>query len=297
MREIHLDDLRLFSLVAKFESISAANRETGIAKANLSRMIERLEAHSGTPLFDRFPKGIKLTHAGLQLLPVAQMAERVGRDAQQTMQQVTEYPSGRLRVAASTQITRHLIAPAMSAFLKRWPEVTPELIINHMEMDPIAEDCDIFIRIGRPSQPYLVARRLLTFEMKLWGSDIAHHNIDINDVKVIRQLPRVVTDSVMIPRDWVLKHDESSAQITIDSSPNVLVGEPGAAYEMVKAGYGMTLLPRFVATSPESQPLKRLLPQWRGTQLNFFAVMAPHRTTVPAVRAFLDFLLERLEEK
>ncbi|ATG79718.1 MULTISPECIES: LysR family transcriptional regulator [unclassified Pseudoalteromonas] len=295
MSSSHLDDLCTFSLLAQHASLSATERETGIPKSNLSRALERLENKAGVPLFDRLPRGIRLTIAGDQLLAIAQMAERVKRDAEQTLRQAAEYPAGPLRIAASTLTTRNIVAPAMSEFLKHWPEVKPTLKINHAEIDPIVEDCDIFIRIGRPSQPYLVARKLFDYQMELWSSAPAMSGLDINDPEAIRAVPRVVTDSVMIPADWRLFHNSSGEQISLDEPAAALVGEPGTAYEMVKAGFGITFLPKPIACPRNGdEKLLRILPQWKGKKVEFFAVLPPHRTSVPAVRHFLDLLILRL---
>ena len=296
MASSHLDDLCTFSMLAHHGSLSGTERETGIAKSNLSRALERLENKAGVPLFDRLPRGIKITNAGQQLLAIAQMAERVKQDAEHTLRQTAQYPSGPFSISASTLITRSIIAPAMADFLKKWPEVKPTLKINHNEIDPITENCDISIRIGRPSQPYLVSRKLFDFQMELWSSACATSGIDINDPNAIRNIPRVVTNNIMIPPDWQLFHKNSDDQMTLDEPSGALVEEPGTAYEMVKAGFGLTLLPKPIACPKNNEKLLRVLPHWKGQKMEFFAVLPPHRTSVPVVRYFLDFLVSRLQE-
>jgi DNA-binding transcriptional LysR family regulator len=64
---------------------------------------------------------------------------------------------------------------------------------------------------------------------------------------------------------------------------------------LVKAGVGLTLLPKAIAHAErEHEKLLRVLPDWQGQKVEFFAVFAPHLTSVPVVRHFLNFLISRL---
>ena len=296
MNGSNVDDLSLFALIAEHGGLSAAMRAADVPKSNLSRALDRLEGSAGVPLFDRLPRGLKLTSAGAQLLPTAKMAARVANDAKEILRGASNHPSGPLRIAASTTIARGTIAPAMADFVRRWPDVKPEIYINHFDIDPIADDFDIFIRIGRPQQPYLVAKKIFELEMLLWTTKSYLGERSIDDVEAIKSMKRVVTDSVMIPSEWELRHKQSGEQMFFDSEPGARVGEPGTAYKMVQAGFGYTLLPPNIAfPARKSDQLLRLLPGWRGRQVEFFAVLPPHRTDVPAVRKFLDYLAEYLK--
>ncbi len=130
--------LRYFTAVSASGSLHAAAQRLHVAQPSLSRQIRGLEAQLGFRLFDRSPRGLTLTQAGLAFLPVAQdlliRADRAGSAAQSIARgAVTDLTA----VAASTTIA-DVVAPFVAAsgpggIIGNAVEALPEHVYSHLE--------------------------------------------------------------------------------------------------------------------------------------------------------------------
>ena len=83
-------------------------------------------------------------------------------------------PTGRLRVSMPSDLAEHLLAPMLSGFIERYPQLTLELDLSPRRVDLIGEGFDLALRMGDlPDDATLVARRLATMTVGLYASP--HH--------------------------------------------------------------------------------------------------------------------------
>ena len=292
------DDLVAFAAIAAAGGITAATREGLHSKATLSRALARLEEQAGAPLFDRLPRGLKLTPLGDTLVRSARRTVFAAEEADDVLRGAKDDPQGQLNIATSSLLGRQIMGPAIAQFARMWPDLRPNLVISHRPVDPVEEDMDIVFRIGRPEQPQLIARRMATLEMRIWTSKDLLGSDDPNSFDTLDRLGRVLIQSPMLPSDWVLTNEKTGERHVFDDEPVICVGEPGVAQAVVGSGLGMTMLPMTIA-NPRSatDDLVMLLEDWRGEDVELFAVMPARRSQIPAVRQFMDFLAERLRQK
>lgn len=115
--------LRVFAEVARTGSFTAAAPALGYTQSAVSRQISALEDEAGSPLFDRLPRGVRLTEAGARLLPHAQaVLDRLGA-ARRELADLRELAVGRLRVAAFATAQAALVPRAIAAFRAAHPGV------------------------------------------------------------------------------------------------------------------------------------------------------------------------------
>ncbi len=293
---IGLDDLRHFFLVAEAGGVSAAARRFGVSKATLSRAIARLEDRAGGPLFDRVSKGVLLTQAGQTLLEAARQATEAGSLADEVLRAVTEEPQGTLRIAASALSGQQFLGPVVARLTAEYPKVTTRIQVTAAGPDPLAEDLDLVLRLGRPEAPYLIARRIIGTRMKLYcGPDFAARH-PVTDPDGVRRLPRISIDVPGAPRDWVLS-GPGGQRLTFDAAPSVYAGDPTVALGLIRADAGITLLPEiFGADQVQRGQAVAVLPDYEAGEIEIFAVFPPQRSKVPAVRVFIDYLIAYAEE-
>ncbi|KAA9008776.1 LysR family transcriptional regulator [Histidinibacterium aquaticum] len=294
-----LNDLRVFALVVDEGTMSGAARRHGLPKATVSRAIARLEAVTGSPLFDRTGRGLRPTSLGVSLIPAARSALAAGREAEAALRARAGEPTGPLRILASALASRHLLAAVIAELIARHPGVRPELIVTSQPVDPLEEDHDITVRIGRPSNPKLVARLILRVRLGLYAQREAVNGLDIHDTGAVKALERIVVRMEGLPEVWTLTRARMNETVTLDRPPLLTVTDPTVALGVLPAGPRTMLVPRFWAESIASQSkgdcdaLIEVLPQWQGPEMEIFAVMPPGRASVPAVRAMLDMLYAR----
>lgn len=284
-----IEDVRTFGLIVEAGGVSAASRAHGVSKATLSRAVARLEDAAGAPLFDRVAKGLRLTTLGETLRPAAESAIGVARDAREALRAARGEPAGPLRIAASALTAQHLLAPVLAEFAAANPKVDTHLAVTGMGPDPVADELDVVLRVGRPAEPHLVARRIMSRPLEVFAPAAAAARADLHDPAVVSSLGRIVVDVPGVPSAWRLRRGDD--EIVFDEKPLVSVGDPLVAIGMLKAGVGVALVPD-VFDSPliYGGDIVRALPGWTAGQVEIFAVLPPGRSAIPAVRLFVDML-------
>ena len=292
-------DLTAFAQLAACASLSEAARRGGLPKASLSRSLARLEAAAGTPLFERSPRGLRLTTMGAALLPAAEAATAALREADATLRCAADEPRGRLRVAASAGVTQAIVAPTIARLRRRHPGIRVQLTIDAEGPNPIAEELDVVVQFGRPRTSELITRRIAEFDLGLYVARDLAAAIDVDDVAQVEGLGRIVVAVPGMPECWQLRHrDQAERTLTLESEPTVTVDEPVVVVELLRAAMGVALLPPpMVAPLLASGELMVALPSWRGPTAQVFVSTPPKRKSVATVRAFLDEFMATVEQR
>ncbi|WP_315720625.1 MULTISPECIES: LysR family transcriptional regulator [unclassified Bradyrhizobium] len=163
--------LRSFLAVIRRGSLSAAARATGLTQPTVGRHIDELEAGLGVALFTRSQAGLLPTEAATALVPHAEAMEaafaalvraaRSGGDARQ--------PRGVVRISASEIVGTFVLPTILAGIRKRCPEIIIELVLNNRTDDLLRRDADIAVRMIRPKQDGLVARRIGSVPLGLYA--------------------------------------------------------------------------------------------------------------------------------
>lgn len=146
-----LQDLRLFCQVARAASFASTARTEGVSPAFVSKRIAALEASLQTRLFHRTTRAISLTEDGENILrwslkileDIEQMQDSIAR-ARTTL-------TGTLRISTSTGFGRNRLAPAISEFMRRYPQLGVQMELIDRSVDLIGEGFDVDIRLGAAS--------------------------------------------------------------------------------------------------------------------------------------------------
>lgn len=113
-----------FDAIRRAGSIREAARRLNVASSAVNRQLLKLEAELGTPLFERLPTGLKLTHAGATFarhaIEVLQDAERV-RSELEAMQGLR---SGHVEIAAVEALTSDLLPSVLTRLRELYPRIT-----------------------------------------------------------------------------------------------------------------------------------------------------------------------------
>jgi DNA-binding transcriptional LysR family regulator len=156
------DELRTFVEVVRDGSLSGAARRLGLTQPTVGRHIDALEAALGLTLFTRSPRGLTPTPAALALEPhvdaMAAAAAALGRAASGE----AAADRGTVRVTASEVVGCEVLPPILAAFRAEHPGIVIELALSNRTADLARRDADIAVRMVRPTQSGLVARRIGT---------------------------------------------------------------------------------------------------------------------------------------
>ncbi|MCR8723501.1 LysR family transcriptional regulator [Frigidibacter sp. ROC022] len=151
---------RSFLLVADTGSLSAAARALGLTQPTVGRHIDTLEALVGQTLFLRTPQGLSLTEAAALLVPEARAMQLTAESLGRRASSAPEAGVGTLRIAASHVVGAEVLPVALAPLLAENRGLSIELALSNDSADLLRREADLAIRMVRPSQGSLVARRL-----------------------------------------------------------------------------------------------------------------------------------------
>ncbi len=125
---MELRDLRYFVHIAELGSFTRAAAALGIAQPSLTRHMQKLEEHLGSPVFTRANRGVRLTEAGQILLD---SATRILRDVDRTTHDVgrlRQVPSGKVVLGMPPTLCPVLLPLLISRMRIEYPAVQLEIM-------------------------------------------------------------------------------------------------------------------------------------------------------------------------
>jgi DNA-binding transcriptional LysR family regulator len=153
-------DLGFFSTLAACASLSAAARELGLTPAAVSKRLTQMEKRAGVPLVNRTTRRMMLTPEGEVYLAHARRILDEIDGLGEWLIGAKKRPQGLLRVNATPGFGRSHIAPLISRFVARYPQVSVQLQLS-VAPPPLTDDSfDVSIRFGEPPDMRVIARRL-----------------------------------------------------------------------------------------------------------------------------------------
>jgi DNA-binding transcriptional LysR family regulator len=154
------DLYRSFLAVFRLGSLSGAARELELTQPTLGRHIQELETALGHALFTRSQAGLSPTHAALQLHPHAEAMASAASALLREASGALDEPKGSVRLTTSEIMGVEVLPPILTAFREAHPRIVIELSLSNTNQDLLRRDADIAVRMARPTQAALLARRL-----------------------------------------------------------------------------------------------------------------------------------------
>ncbi|MBK8084023.1 MAG: LysR family transcriptional regulator [Devosia sp.] len=151
---------RSFGAVVEHGSLSAAARALGLSQPTLGRHVEALEATLGTRLFERTLGGFKPTEIALRLYEPVQVAQRALAEAALVAEGTSATLSGSVRLTSSMMMCGYVLPPILGRLRLAFPQVALELVPSDSAENLLLREADIAVRLFRPTQLELVARKL-----------------------------------------------------------------------------------------------------------------------------------------
>ena len=168
-REPGWELFRTFREVVRDGSLSAAARRLALTQPTVGRHIDALEASLGLALFTRSPRGLLPTSAALDLVPHAEAMAAAAAALRRAASGEATTDRGTVRLTASEFMGCEVLPPILAAFARRHPAITLELALSNRNEDLLRRDADIAVRMVRPTQAALVARRIGKLRIGLYA--------------------------------------------------------------------------------------------------------------------------------
>ncbi len=279
---------RAFLAVLTEGSLSAAARALGLTQPTLGRQIAQLERDLGVALFTRSPQGLKPTDAALDLAPHAQAMAGAASALIRAASGAGDTGRGVVRLTASEIIGAEVLPSILAAYRPLHPSVVIELSLDNQQQDLLRGAADIAVRMVRPTQDALVAKRLGDTHLGLYAhrryvaADGAPATLDaladhalIGFDKGTPFLRGLVQRVPLPPQGFAFRADSDLAQLAA-----------------VRAGFGIGFIQHGVARrDPDLIPV---CPGQIGFDLPVWLVMHEDLRTTLRMRTLFDHLADGL---
>ncbi|MEM6987245.1 MAG: LysR family transcriptional regulator [Pseudomonadota bacterium] len=283
--------MRAFLVTAEEGSLSAAARELSQSQPTLSRQVSALEEELGVALFERGPAGLELTPNGLALLHLARDMGECANKLSMAATGQSQAIEGSVCISATEIAASYILPPIIQALRTQEPGIEIEVVASQQASDLRRREADVAIRAFRPTQPYLIARRLGESHHHLYASRAYLKAIDwpraIDDLDDVTFLGFDRTEALI----------DACRSVGLELAQNhfpIIVHDWMVQWSMARAGLGIAIMlekvalqePDMVRAFPEADPM--VTENWLVTHRELH--------TSRRVRFVYDFLVDRLAE-
>jgi len=284
------DDIQYVLAVARAGSFVIAAEKLGTNQTTVSRHVQRLERRLGVKLFDRYSHGMRLTPNGAGLIEKARNMELAANEIERHLGGVDQKMTGSVCIAISDGFASYWLIPAMLEFQQRHPQLSFEIIAGTGQIDLLAREADIAIRLFVPKQDRVVAVKVGRIRFSLFAHRRYIERFGKPDTLEELRTHRIVDHIGYAPltrlghwHTFVAEHPKVVCRANTTST-FVAAG---------RAGYGIGLLPNFYDFAE---------PEFTRIDVKFDAesplwLLAHEETSRSArIHAVFNFLVERFRQ-
>lgn len=292
--------MTVYVKVVETGSMTAAAQACGLSTTMVGNHLRALEQRLGVSLLKRTTRKQSLTEFGglyyqrcLEVLGLVanseQLAEQIHREA----------PQGLLRITAPPAFGAERLAPALSEFSRRYPQIQLYVVLSNQAMDLIDSGFDVALRLGELQPSSLIARPLQDYTMTLCASPdyLARrgtplHPMDLQNHDCLAFAYPSTDDWRNADKLWRLQGAEGEIEVAV-SGP-MTINSSQALHRAAVEGMGIVMLPdALVSADLLAGRLVALLPGYQSPSRPMHLLYAQDRYRLPKLRAFVDFALEQ----
>ncbi|KQQ11647.1 Transcriptional regulator, LysR family [Methylorubrum extorquens] len=290
----HLGALNAFVQTAESGGFAAAATKLGLSASAVGKAVARLEARLAVRLFHRSTRSLTLTPEGALFLDRCRRIFCEIEAAELELSRTRQAPRGKLRV--SLPLIGMLMMPAVTAFLRAYPEIELDLDFTDRVVDVIEEGFDAVIRTGAARDSRLMMRRAGAFSHRIVASP---------DYLAARGTPRLPEDllehaclhhkfpSTGRLERWPLMRDGVDLDLALPVACVTSTLEPQLC--MAEEGFGLACLPHFAVRGPLRRGALVSVLEDHLRDVGAFHILWPaSRHPSPKVSAFVGFMADNL---
>lgn len=292
-----LDEFYYFAKVVEHGGYAKAARSLRIPKSRLSRHVSALENRLGVRLVNRSTRKFVVTEVGQEVFRHSSAMLAEADAALEAVEFARAAPRGIVRASSPVALAQSTLAQILPEFFTRYPSVRVQLHVSNRRVDVLNEGFDVAFRVR--TQPTgedgLVMRKFR--EVSEFAVASPAYLDRVGRPERPEQLAERDTLGYAPETDvqtWEL-FDSNCKSTRVDTKPRLVCHDFVVLKAAVLAGMGIALLPESVVRAElDNGTLERVLPAWNLPQGVFHVVFPTRRGLLPAVRAFIDFIAERL---
>lgn len=291
-----LNEMSAFCRIVDLGSFARAADDLRVTPSALSKLMTRLEDRLGVRLLNRTTRRLALTAEGDIYLARAREVLALIDNAEAEVAASRKMPKGHMRINTGAAIAARISERSLPDFLALYPEISIELTVADRIIDPVAENVDLVLRSGQLVDSTLVARKLADYRRVICASR------SYLDAHGTPQSPAELLDHNCLTlagpgsfNAWPFATGDGVNRLQVSgnfSSDNVSI-----LMRMALQGQGIIRLANFALgqTIRDGSLVELLADTHISEPVPLWALMPPGRHRAPRVRAFLEFMTERLQ--
>jgi DNA-binding transcriptional LysR family regulator len=284
-----IDAMQAFVAVADNRGFAPAARKLGLSPSGVTRLIAALEERLGARLLQRTTRQVALTDAGARYLERARRILADVEEAEGAAEGERTRPSGRLVVSAPVGFGRLHVSPIMSAYLKRYSEVSAELRLSDRMVNLVEDGVDLAVRIGHLPDSTLVARHVGVMPRIVVASS------GYLKTRGEPQTPQAIAshDTIQFGATPEWRFARDSREFSVTSAPRFVTNSADAAIQYAEADGGLADVMAYQAADAiKAGRLEIVLAKFQRPALPIHIVYPTSRLLSAKVRAFIDLVIE-----
>ena len=287
-------ELQLFVQIVNAGNLSAAARALNSSPAAMSRGLSALESRLGVRLVTRTSRSFELTEEGQLFYErcariVADIAE-----AEAEASSKGDAVKGMLRVGAPMELGRRMIAPIITDFRQRFPEVQVHLMLSDAGLDVIDDGLDVALRIGLPADSSVIAKKILSAKRIVCASPsyLRKHGVPEKPSDLLQHDCIRLVRGRRVMDTWLFQDQGKRFEVIVNGTLSTTSGE--VVHDWVRAGKGIALKAAW-DLQPEiaAGTIIQCLSEFWCDEIDLFAICANRQHLSPRIRAFLDFVARK----
>lgn len=293
-----LSDLAFFSILVKQGSLAAVARELGVTPPAVTKRLANLEQRLGVRLLNRTTRTMSVTHEGeIYLAEGARILSEI-EELERTVSRSRAVPKGLLRINATLGFGRKHIAPAVSDFIEKYPEIEVQLQLSDRPLNLADQAFDVGIRIGEMPDARIIARKIACNRRMLCAAPayLKRNGVPSAPKDLQKHQCIVLRENDAAYGTWHLHRGKRQETVKVRGVVSSNDGETTLAWAL--AGHGILMRSQWdVAAYLRSGRLVEVLDDWLLPPSDIYAVY-PERLNLSAkVTAFVNFISERFQSR
>jgi DNA-binding transcriptional LysR family regulator len=287
-----LDAMQAFVAVADLGGFAPAARKLKLSPSGVTRLIAALEQRLGARLLQRTTRKVALTDVGTRYLERARAILGDVEEAEAAVEGERTKPSGRLVVSAPVGFGRLHVSALMSAYLKRYPEVSGDLRLQDRLVNLVEDGVDVAVRIGDLADSTLVARHVGEMRRIVVASPAyLKRRGEPKTPAEISSHETIQFGTAGGLADW--RFVERGGEVRVSIAPRFVTNSADAAIQYAEAGGGLTrVLAYQAAEAIKAGRVKIVLAKFEPPAMPIHLVYPTSRLLSAKVRTFIDLVIE-----
>lgn len=286
--------MAVFIKAADLGSFAAAAEAMGISPQMVAKHIVFLEDRLGTALLHRTTRRQSLTDVGRTYYDRCKLILAEAEAAETLAQDMRSQPKGVLRVNAPMTFGGFSLAPFVTRYLSRFPDMQIDLTLNDRFVDPLEEGFEVMVRIGDVDDTSLVVHSLAPYRLIACASPkyLAHMGVPEAPSELERhECLAYAYWSPSIPCRWLFTRDGKTDEVR--ATGRIRSNDWKTLLHAAIEGYGITLGPESVLSAEiAAGRLVRVLPDYEGPARPMHVVYPAGRRPTVKVRSFVEAIIE-----